>query len=631
MAHFFISYSRVDSPFVELFMPKVKSVYRRHTFWHDAELRGGDAWWDEIIRQIARSDVFVYLMSNDSIQSEYCQREYQEALRLQKKILPIQIRARTQIPEVLRRLQYVDLSGGVNDANGMNSLHAAIQEILADLPATPPEPLSPEPLTKPEVKDQPAPAWYRDPRFIIGSIAVPLLVAVIGWALFLAQNPPQATPTPTAVALVGTPVPTTDATGGAPTDIVTATVAPTDIVTATDAPTDTETPRPTDTETPVILSEAEIEASVQAEMNLIFAEVQQTEQAAATNTAVRLTVNAQQTIYAQQTADAQATQIALSWTPTPTVDTRATAQARITETVVAATVTQAWINSWTATPTPTLTPSNTPTVTPTNTPTYTPTNTPTPTITPSPTATQAPLEIALQRAQAGVTTNAEWQAFYPNGFVQDFDGVPMVLVPAGCFEMGENGEGGRQCFEPFWIGQTEMTQADFTRLGGTNNSTFEGDNRPVESITWNEAWAFAQAFSSGACGLPTEAQWEYAARGPDGLVYPWGNEWVAENAVTNETSNSQTADVGSREGGMSWVGAQDLSGNVWEWTRSAYADYPYNANDGRENASSTNSRVLRGGSWAYDVSRARAVSRSLSFPLDRGYSRGFRVVVCRPS
>ncbi|MFZ4816238.1 MAG: TIR domain-containing protein, partial [Phototrophicaceae bacterium] len=347
MAHFFISYSRVDSPFVELFMPKVKSVYRRHTFWHDAELRGGDAWWDEIIRQIARSDVFVYLMSNDSIQSEYCQREYQEALRLQKKILPIQIRARTQIPEVLRRLQYVDLSGGVNDANGMNSLHAAIQEILADLPATPPEPLSPEPLTKPEVKDQPAPPWYRDPRFIIGSIAVPLLVAVIGWALFLAQNPPLTTPTPTAVALVGTPVPTTDATGGAPTDIVTATVAPTDIVTATDAPTDTETPRPSDTPTPLILSEAEIEASVQAEMNLIFAEVQQTEQAAATNTAVRLTVNAQQTIYAQQTADAQATQIALSWTPTPTVDTRATAQARITETVVAATVTQAWINSWT--------------------------------------------------------------------------------------------------------------------------------------------------------------------------------------------------------------------------------------------------------------------------------------------
>lgn len=189
---------------------------------------------------------------------------------------------------------------------------------------------------------------------------------------------------------------------------------------------------------------------------------------------------------------------------------------------------------------------------------------------------------------------------------QDFDGVTMVLVPVGCFMMGrEDVSYGvpdedpvhEQCLDqPFWIDKYEVTQAQFSRLGGTQEVSprFPGDDRPVENINWFEAHDFCQLRASR---LPTEAEWEYAARGPNAWLYPWGNEFIADNVINNTNT---TADVGSRPQGASWVGALDMSGNVWEWTSSLYEDYPYDATDGREadTGSSTDVlRVLRGGSW----------------------------------
>ncbi|MBZ0280686.1 MAG: formylglycine-generating enzyme family protein [Anaerolineae bacterium] len=144
----------------------------------------------------------------------------------------------------------------------------------------------------------------------------------------------------------------------------------------------------------------------------------------------------------------------------------------------------------------------------------------------------------------------------------------------------------------------------------------------MENITWFEARDFC-ALRGGH--LPTEAEWEFAARGPDGLTYPWGDDFIPENVVYRENSNNQTADVGSRPAGASWVGALDMGGNVWEWVNSLYQPYPYDADDGREDLNRTDvSRVVRGGSFFYDTVDLRAANRSGNDPSYRYGFAGFR-------
>jgi formylglycine-generating enzyme required for sulfatase activity/tRNA A-37 threonylcarbamoyl transferase component Bud32 len=235
--------------------------------------------------------------------------------------------------------------------------------------------------------------------------------------------------------------------------------------------------------------------------------------------------------------------------------------------------------------------------------------------------------------------NADWSPV-----IQDFDGIEMALVPAGCFMMGSSEEeidyaldlcetysGGcvrtwferempqhEVCFEePFWIDVYEVTNAQYGSSG-----EWPGDNRPREEITWFEAADYCE--SRGA-RLPTEAEWEYAARGPDGLVFPWGNEFVAHNVVYYGNSGSQTASVGSRPGGVSWVGAHDLSGNVWEWVADWYGTYPSGAQVNPSGPDSGSVHVMRGGSWsALQGFNLRAADRSWDYPGYPINTLGFR-------
>jgi iron(II)-dependent oxidoreductase len=236
--------------------------------------------------------------------------------------------------------------------------------------------------------------------------------------------------------------------------------------------------------------------------------------------------------------------------------------------------------------------------------------------------TPSPLELALDRATNFTGTNDDWKALYPNGFVQTFNGVEMVLVPKGFFLMGSDNEnlGYKTCFTPYWIGRYEITNLQYGSTG-----RYTGNNRPREYVTWFEARDFCQSKNSR---LPTGAEWEYAARGVSNWVYPWGNNFATKNAVFDDNSGGKPAVVGSRPGGVAWIGAQDLSGNIWEWTSSWYRDYPYAVNDGREGIEDSNNnyiyRVLRGGSFVGSTDLLQTANRFRNNPDVANYYRGFR-------
>lgn len=281
-----------------------------------------------------------------------------------------------------------------------------------------------------------------------------------------------------------------------------------------------------------------------------------------------------------------------------------------------------------------------PVSTPTNNGTVAAASTTAPTNPPAAQPTDPPLNTPIPLGWPGnpVLSNASWSPV-----TQAFNGIDMVLVPVGCFTMGstqaqvdnalnqqEQEIGQRNpalaqdetpttpfCIDkPFWIDRTEVSNQQFGSYG-----VFPGENDPRANVTWYEAELHCEAWGGR---LPTEAEWEYAARGPDNLLYPWGNQLDGsrmnycdtncEFSWRDTASNdgfAKAAPVGSYPSGASWVGALDMAGNVWEWTSSIYRfPYPYRADDGRENLGDINAkRTLRGGSWNWIASETRTTAR----------------------
>ncbi|MBN1310771.1 MAG: formylglycine-generating enzyme family protein [Anaerolineae bacterium] len=254
---------------------------------------------------------------------------------------------------------------------------------------------------------------------------------------------------------------------------------------------------------------------------------------------------------------------------------------------------------------------------------------------------------ARRLAETGVTHNSDWTPY-----TEEINGVEMALVPAGCFMMGstveqlkevfqackdnpeaeecdqawfENEQPAHQvCFDkPFWIDVTEVTNSQFEAFGGqaAMPSSWPDRDHPRENVTWIEASAFCQ--TRGA-RLLTEAEWEYAARGPDAFVYPWGDAVIAGNVVYSQNSGSRAWDVGSKPGSVSWVGALDLSGNVWEWVTDWYGEYSPGQQVNPAGPDSSSYRVLKGGAWNRSIERIRAANRGRADPTSRHPSYGFR-------
>lgn len=138
MAQIFISYSRADRQFLDNFVPLIRKVYGNDSLWYDDDIPCGVNWWNLILDEVGSCDLFIYLCSNDSLSSPYCQAEFKEALRLQKHILPVIVRPKTSYPgaasddlkDILQNIQFVDMSSGFKDATTQAQLYGSIHRLL---------------------------------------------------------------------------------------------------------------------------------------------------------------------------------------------------------------------------------------------------------------------------------------------------------------------------------------------------------------------------------------------------------------------------------------------------------------------------------------------------------------------
>jgi len=160
------------------------------------------------------------------------------------------------------------------------------------------------------------------------------------------------------------------------------------------------------------------------------------------------------------------------------------------------------------------------------------------------------------------------------------------------------------------------------QIKGIVKQALKYSSNPIEGVSWYDAMAFCAWLSNKlgyAVTLPTEAQWEKAARGPEGLIYPYGNEFDAAKANTLESGIGQASTVGIFVDGISSYGVADMSGNIWEWTLTGYGICD------ETDLGSNSPRVLRGGSWDNGQHSSRAVNRLNHAPDDRDRLVGFRL------
>jgi len=157
-------------------------------------------------------------------------------------------------------------------------------------------------------------------------------------------------------------------------------------------------------------------------------------------------------------------------------------------------------------------------------------------------------------------------------------------------------------------------------------------DHPVNEAAWDEAMAYCGWLSEvtgRAYSLPSEAEWEKGARGTDGRIYPWGKQWDATRCNADKGNQGDTTPVDAYPQGASPYGVLDMAGNVWEWTRSLWDEYPYMERARRENLQSPDdkARVLRGGAFHRDPRLVRCAYRGRFSPYSRSRHAGFRVVM----
>jgi formylglycine-generating enzyme required for sulfatase activity len=207
----------------------------------------------------------------------------------------------------------------------------------------------------------------------------------------------------------------------------------------------------------------------------------------------------------------------------------------------------------------------------------------------------------------------------------------LVLIPAGKFMMGEEKNPHEVTIsKPFYMGVTEVTQAQYQAVMGTNTSYFKGATNPVDTVSWNEVADFCKKLSEKtrqAVRLPAEAEWEYACRAGSktGFCFGDADEGLGDYAWYRANSGDTTHPVGQKKPNA-W-GLFDMHGNVWELCQDRYGGYPKGAVTDPQGPASGAYRVLRGGGWNDIPGYCRSATRYNYAPDYRYYIFGFRVVV----
>ena len=248
--------------------------------------------------------------------------------------------------------------------------------------------------------------------------------------------------------------------------------------------------------------------------------------------------------------------------------------------------------------------------------------------------------------KAGLITAVMFLVFFtacPGGDgklkMNPFAGKTMVLVKGGTFTMGCTPEQESDCMEweqpahqvtlsDFYIGRVEVTQAQWKAvMNGDNPSKFKGDNLPVENVSWHDVQSFIMRLnemSGENYRLPTEAEWEYAARGgnkSEGFKYS-GSNTIDEVAWYG---SEEPRPVGIKVANE--LGLQDMSGNVWEWVSDWHGDYSVDQQTNPQGPSSGTNRTLRGGGWNGNARYSRVSCRNGGIPGFRRDVIGFRVAL----
>lgn len=231
-------------------------------------------------------------------------------------------------------------------------------------------------------------------------------------------------------------------------------------------------------------------------------------------------------------------------------------------------------------------------------------------------------------------------------------GMEFMLVPKGKFLMGskDDDKDASDDEKPqhrveipydYWLARFTVTNEQyntFIKASGGQHPVSDWEKKkdhPVVNVSWQDAMKYVKWLNTGLDSpqtglvfrLPAEDEWEKAARGVYGNIYPWGNDFDESRCISRESGKMDTVPVGALPNGASPYGCEQMSGNVWEWTHSLLENYPCRANDGREAETGSGGRACRGGGFLNDRRHVRAASRGLGYPDFRDDDLGLRVVL----